>query len=172
MIQLRCTQKLLKEIGITKSEVSDISQGDSILGNWYANIFIVDRRKAIVFVNERTFLSFIVYSISKRNIKDIKEIFINKLCQLLSLEGFSKNDIENNMKGCEEIQYTVTNSKTVLGNVNDIVHLYKHSILYDGGLKSCNLSEIIAQINRTPQRNLNWSNSIETVKEIITMKTA
>jgi len=172
MIQLRCTQKLLKEIRITKSEVSDISQGDSILGNWYANIFSVDRRKAIVFVNEKTFLSFIVYGISKRNIKDIKEIFINVLCQLLSLESFSKNDIENTMKGCEEIQYTVTNSKTVLGNVNDIVKLYKHFILYEGGLKSCNLFEIIAKINRTPQRNLNWSNSIETVKEIITMRTA
>jgi len=99
-------------------------------------------------------------------------MLFNGLNQLLSLEGFSKNDIEKNMKGCEEIQYTTTNSKTVLGNVNDIVNLYKYSILYDGGLKSCNLSEIIAKINRTPHRNLNWATSIETVKEIMTMKTA
>lgn len=172
MIQLRCTQKLLKEIGIAKSELCNISQSDAILGNWYANIFIVDRRKAIVFVSERTFLSFIVYGVNKRNIQVINEMLFNGLSQLLSLEGFSKNDIEKNMKGCEEIQLTVTNSKTVLGNVNDIVNLYKYSILYDGGLKSCNLSEIITKINRTPQRNLNWATSIEIVKEIMTMKTA
>jgi hypothetical protein len=172
MIQLRCTQKLLKEIGIAKSELCNISHSDSILGNWYANIFIVDRRKAIVFVSERTFLSFIVYGVNKRNIKVINEIFINGLSQLLSLEGFSKNDIEKNIKRCEEIQFTTTNSKTVLGNVNDIVNSYKYYILYDGGLKSCNLSEIITKINRTPQRNLNWATSIETVKEIMTMKTA
>lgn len=172
MIQLRCTQKLLKEIGITKSDFCNICQSDSILGNWYANIFIIDRRKAIAFVNERTFLSFLIYGISKRNIKGIKELFINGLSQLLSLEGFTATDIENNIKGCAEIQYTITNSKTILGNVNDIVNLYKHFILSDGGMESCNLSEIIAQINRTPQRNLNWANSIETVKEIITMKTA
>jgi len=162
----------LKEIGITKSELSDISQGDSMLGNWYANIFTIDRRKAIVFVNERTLLSFIVYGINGKNIKDIKETFIIKLRQLLSFEGFTEKDIESHIKECQDIQYTTTNSKTILGNVNDLMSMYKYMILYEGGLESCNLTGIITDMNRTPQRNLNWATSIETVKEIITMKTA
>ena len=159
-------------MGITKSDLNDISQGDSTLGNWYVNIFTVDRRKAIVFVNERTLLSFIVYGINKKNIKEIKETFNRKLIQLLTIEGFNGKEVEHAIKGSEEIQFTTTNSKTILGNVTDIVNMYKYMIPYEGGLKSCNLTEIISQMNRTPQRNLNWAYSIDVVKEIITMKTA
>ena len=53
MLQLRITGKLQKEIGIKPDALSPISEHDTLLGNWYANIFTLDRRKTIIFVNEK-----------------------------------------------------------------------------------------------------------------------
>ena len=51
--------------------------------------------------------------------------------------------------------------------MNDIMSLYDHFIHYDGGLKQCDVGEIILQINRTPQKNLGCSNSITVVNELL-----
>jgi hypothetical protein len=83
------------------------------------------------------------------------------------MEGIETNKINKVFEGYDSYEFTKTNSKSVLGNMNDLVDLYKHSILYDGGLKYVDLGELIKQINRTPQRNLGWSNSIRIVKELL-----
>ncbi|MFL3646316.1 MAG: DUF6933 domain-containing protein [Cellvibrionales bacterium] len=54
MIQLRSTKKVQGFIGIRKNNLCEISERESSLGNWIANIFIQDRRKVMCFMNERT----------------------------------------------------------------------------------------------------------------------
>ena len=68
------------------------------------------------------------------------------------------------------LKYTKTNSKKVLGNMNDLMSLYKHYIYSDGGLKYCDLTDIIHRINKTPQRNIGWGYSIELAKELLQCK--
>ena len=54
--------------------------------------------------------------------------------------------------------------------MNDLVSLYKHSILYEGGFKNIDIGRLILDINRTPQKNIGWSYSIEVVKELLSEK--
>jgi hypothetical protein len=50
---------------------------------------------------------------------------------------------------------------------NDLTNLYKHFILSEGGFNNYDLNRIISKINRTPQRNLGWSNSVEIARELL-----
>ena len=167
MLQLRCTAKVQKELGIKPGELAEVKAGDSLLGNWYVNIFTVDRRKTFIFVNEKTLLSFIIFGVKKSNVKKTPEILLRGIDQLLAIEGFDTGKINSVFKGYESYEFTKTASKRILGNMNDLVGLYRHSILYDGGFKYVDIGELILRINRTPQRNLGWSSSIETVKELL-----
>ena len=169
MLQVRCTKKVQDALGLRQTDLSGIKEPDSILGNWYANLFTVDRRKTLIFMNERTLLSFIVYGMRKDNITDFKEYFHRGLRQLLMIENIGNEKIEEILAQYETIEFTRADSRTVLGNLNDLVNIYKYSIQYDGGLKECDLTSIICQMNRTPQRNLGWSYSVEILAELLKM---
>ncbi|MGD8572087.1 MAG: hypothetical protein PVH98_06460 [Gammaproteobacteria bacterium] len=166
-MQIRCTQKLLKEINIKKGELDDIEQADSLLGNWYANIFTLDRRKTIIFMNERTLASFIVFGIRKDNIKNFPLAFIHGVEQLLTTEGIEKPLIDKVLDQYRQITLTKTDNKSLIGNMNDLVNHYTYLVLDDGGLDHVDLADVIARINRTPQRNIGWLNSAKALNEIL-----
>ena len=166
-MQIRCTQKLLKQLNVKNNELADIEKPDSLLGNWYANIFTLDRRNTIIFMNERTLASFIIFGIRKDNIKDFPMAFTHGVEQLLSMEGVDQTVIDKVLEQYSQISLTKTDSKSLLGNMNDLVNLYTHFILSDGGFKFADLFEVIARINRTPQRNIGWLNSAKALNEIL-----
>lgn len=167
MFQLRCTGKVIKLLGLKPQDLFDVKTSDSLLGDWYVNEFFIDRRKTFIFMNERTLLSFIIYGIKKNKLEHFPAPLIKGLDQLLTIEGFEKEEIERAFAGYDKMQYTKTASKSVIGNMNDLVFLYKSFIESDGGLKVANIGEVILKINRTPQKNLGWAYSIEVVRELL-----
>lgn len=167
MLQIRCTQTVLWEFGLRPAEISAARDPDSLLGNWYVNLFTVDRRKTFLFINERTLLSFIIFGVKKSNVQKMPEVFLRGLDQVLALEGFDTAEIDRVFDGYETIEFTKTDSRRMLGNMNDLTSLYRHFILSDGGFDRCDLNEIISEINRSPQRNLEWSMSIEVVRDLL-----
>ena len=94
MFQLRCTGKVIKELGLKPNQLSEVKKPNSILGNWYVNLTTIDRRKTLIFVSERTLLSFMIFGVKKSNVGKIHTTFINGISQLLSIEGFSPEVID------------------------------------------------------------------------------
>jgi hypothetical protein len=172
MIQIRCTQKVIEQLRLKQEDLCDVKETSSLLGNWYTNLFILDRRKTLIFMSERTLLSFMIFGIRKANIKGLPIVFHNGLRQLLLIEELDNNVISNVVKDCREIEFTRTTSRSLIGNLNDLINLYKGLILTGGGLDSCDLDSIIKKINRTPQKNLGWANSAEIAREILSLKIA
>jgi hypothetical protein len=156
-----------EELRLKPDDICDVKNPDSLLGNWYVNLFVVDRRKAFLFMNERTFLSFIGFGIKKSNIQKMQELFLKGLGEFLASERFGISAINNVLAGYGSIELTKTNSRGMLGTMNDLAVLYKHFILSEGGFENCDLSRIISKINRTPQRNLGWSNPVEIARELL-----
>ena len=170
MLQIRCTKKVLDAIGIKQKGLGSIKEADSLLGNWYANLFSADRRKIIIFMNEKTLLSFVIVGVRKDNIKKIIEMFCGGLEQILTLEGIDAAKIEEVLAEYEDVEFTKTESRSVLGNLNELVNLYKHHIYYNEGLKYCDLTDIIYRINRMPQRNIDWKYSIDALNELLAVE--
>jgi len=167
MLQLRCTGKVIKTLGLKTNDLSEITESDTILGNWYINEFSLDRRKWFIFMNENSLLSFVIFGIKKSNLVSFPEPFIKGFDQLLCLEGFDAQSLVKALTGYDEIQYTKTASKSVLGNLNNITNMYKHIIRMKGGLQHTDIGEVIFRVNRMPQRNLDWKCSIEVVNELL-----
>jgi len=65
------------------------------------------------------------------------------------------------------MEITPTNSRKLLGNMNDLIYLYQSLITAEGGLTHCDMTSIIMNINRTPQRVLGWENSITVTKALL-----
>lgn len=167
MLQLKCTQKVLKELGIKPSAARAAREPNSRLGHWYVNLFTVDRRKTFLFMNERTFLSFVTFGIKKSNVQEMPAVFLRGLVQLLMLEEFKPAEIERALTGYETYEIVPTDSRKVLGNMNELMFHYQHHILWEGGFRSCSLDGILHRVNNMPQRNIGWAYSTTVTRELL-----
>ena len=146
---------------------AEIAEANTLLGHWLVNLINIERRKALVFMNERSLLSFVVCGITQANTKDLGEVFSAGFNDLLAHENFGGELITKIFADYHAVEYTKTQSRSLLGNLNDLGHQYKILIPHHGGLNGCNLNEVIALVNRMPQSNLGWTYSIESFKKLI-----
>lgn len=167
MYQLRCTKKAQNALGLKAVDLSEPKYENFVLGNWYVNNFTDNRRKCLLFMEEKTLASFVLVGLRKEHIKDIGKIFKNGVVQLLELENFPLEVVFAFKNAPEHVVFTKTASKKLLGNMNDLMSLYRHFIYNEGGVTNCDLCAISMKLNRTPQRSLNWRFSIDAVHETL-----
>ena len=69
----------------------------------------------------------------------------------------------------EKIVLTKNSSSSLLGSMNDLVFLYTHFVLSEGGLKHANLNDVIFSIIRTLQINLDGLDSASLIRKLTTV---
>lgn len=164
---LHCTKKVRDFTGIDMEPSSDHSVPPPSLGNWYVHMFTVDRRKTLVFLSDTTLLSFVTFGIKKSNSSDLRVLFLLGLKQLLWVEEVPDEKIEQVVSEYGSISYAKASDRTALGHMNDRVDRYKYRILDDGGFASCDVALMIHDMNRLPERKLNWRVPVEAMRKII-----
>lgn len=166
MLQIRCTRKLLEELGLPDTKIAGINSADTLLGNWYANVLRIGLEKCVLVMNEKTLYSFILPWAFRNEPDKFRAAFIDGLRQALEAEWVEPNDIERVIKEYERIEFTTTESKRLLGNMNDLAKQYEYYVSEAGGVKSRHLAKAVRKANQTPQRNLDWRNSEETLERL------
>lgn len=165
---LRCTAKLLKEMGVSKEDIVDTQSQPFIFGDWYANLFFLSRKKNLIFTNARTLFTFISFEVNRSQISNIGELFRRKLGKVLLDEDFDGATIQRIINERKEVHIARTQDKSVLGIMVDHVKNVRWMIEErEGGWNPCNLSEIIKQLNRTPLLTKEFTYSIEELKRIL-----
>jgi hypothetical protein len=167
MHYLKCTKLVRDFTGIIPESISPAIDDSTDLGSWYVNMFTVDRRKTLIFMNERTLMSFVAYGVKKSNCSDLRPVFLHGVEQLLQMEEVPYDRIVQIVDEYADIRYVKTDSRSALGSMNDLVEHYKYSILDQGGFSYCDLYESIYYANRTPQRKLGWRYSVDAMHEIL-----
>ncbi len=167
MLQLKCTRKVLTALGLKPPVGLEAREPDTRLGHWYVNLFTVDRRKTFLFMNERTLLSFVIFGIKKSNVQEMPAVFLRGLVQLLTLEGFKPPETERALAGYGSVEIVATDSRKLLGNMNDLMFHYCHHILWEGGFRACNLNDILHRVNNMPQRNIGWAYPVNMARELL-----
>jgi len=147
---IRCTKKLQKEVGLKQSELCDDEPRFSYLGPWHANLLHIDRRKCVLFVNDNTLFNFIAPDVSRAQIKQLDKLFRNYLLCVLADAGIAEASRVNILSEYDEVGFANTNSKSVLGSMNDLAFHYKYHILEAGGVHSPAVPEIIRRLNHMP----------------------
>jgi hypothetical protein len=169
MPTLKCTKKVQTYLNLKPIDLAEPVQNEEGLGAWYVNLFYVDRQKCIVFMNEKTLLSFLLFGFDRASSpkEELPEQCINGIIQLLTMEDFPNDSIGALLTYSQNFRYMKTTDRKTLGNMNDLIYLYESMILAQGGLQYCDLTGIIREINRTPQRNIDWEYPIDKAKVVL-----
>ena len=149
---IRCTAKLVKEMGRSKSSLVEDQPQFSYLGQWHANLVYIKGRKCILFANDRILVNFIVPDVRRAEIRELDEMFRTSFQCVLSHEAFPQDLVEKIMSEYSEIGIGKSNNRSVLGSLNDLMFHYEHSILGSGGPHSPEVPAIISRLNRMPMR--------------------
>jgi len=161
---IRCTKKLQKEMGLKPSDLCAEEPRFSYLGPWHANLIHIDRRKCVLFVNDKTLFNFIVPDLSKAKIRDLDKLFKNYLSCVLADAGIAEADRGRILSEYDDVGFAKTSSKSVLGSMNDLAFHYKYSIQEAGGVHSPAVPEIIRRLNRMPMGALKYVFPIEALR--------
>jgi len=161
---IRCTKKLQKEIGLKNSDLISNEPCDSYLGSWHANLIYIDRRKCVLFVNDRTLFNFIVPDVLRAQIRNLKKLFKEYLQSVLSEIGIMESEIQKILSEYSKVEYAKANNKSVLGSMNDLAFHYKYHILEAGGVHSYAVPSIIKNLNHMPMGAIDYAYPIDLIR--------
>ena len=153
-------------MGLKQSDLREEEPRFSYLGPWHANLVHIDRRKCVLFVNDKTLFNFIVPEMSRAQIRELEKHFKGNLGCVLADVGIAEADRVRILSECCEVGFANTNNKSVLGSTNDLAFHYKYSILEAGGVHSPAVPGIIRRLNRMPMGALKHVFPIEALKAI------
>ncbi|MFC1965576.1 DUF6933 domain-containing protein [Chloroflexota bacterium] len=161
---IRCTAKLLAEL---KTKPTNGLSQSSAWCDWHANLLWVDRKKCVLFTNNPTLYSFFLPSIKKSILKNFEEVFRLSLFKSLIAEGFAEPQVEYVLRQHQHIVIAKTNSRSILGSMNDLAFQIKSMISATGGLANADLSEINRHLNRIPMSAIKYKVSIDELKRLL-----
>jgi len=158
---IRCTAKLLEEIG--SRQLTEPGQSPS-LWDWHANLLRIERKKLVLFTNDQTLYSFFVRFVKRPLLSDFIEVFRLGLFRNLMGDGFTEQQIEYALRDYRNVMISKTNSRSVLGSMNDLAFQLKCLIEAMGGLDRADLSEVSRRLNRIPMSAIKYHFSIDELK--------
>jgi hypothetical protein len=167
MLYLKCTKAVQKFIGLGPEDLLTPVNEQTGFGSWYGHMFTAARRKHLLFMSERTLLSFIVCGFKRSNSKQLSDIFLGGLSQLLTLENIPSVQIERVLDGYRQVAFSNTDSRASVGVMNDLVAHYRYSGIWDDSPEIRDVGKAIHLVNRLPQRTLNWSKAVEHTRRIL-----
>lgn len=148
MLILHCTKKLQSFLKISKTSLVDTDTHVEGLGSWHLNIIELDRHLCVIAAHDQTLFNFLIADLPRMNANQFVELFKSYLGCILVEEGFSQDWIAEQMTGFNEVGFSNTNSRQMLGCLNELSFMYSYQIEGEGGVHTPMLPEIIKKLNR------------------------
>lgn len=147
MLVLRCTKKLQTALKLKKTDLVDASVETSNFCSWHLNLIEIDGRPCLLVANDQTLFNFLIANVPQLDATQLIQLFKSYLHCVLAEEGFEQTFIQNLMTDFGEVRFANTNSRRVLGSLNELAFFYLCH-LEDEGIHSPRLPEIIKKMNR------------------------
>jgi len=162
MPRFKCTRKLLKALGV--EPVAQPDAQPTILGDWYGNLLSIARRHVVLFTNESTLYSFAVLGVRRVELRNIGNVFVEHLRLNLAHEDIPVEVIARVEAAYRVMGIARTDSRSVLGSMNDLAVLLEQYLL-DPGMKKLDVRDINKELNRTPHKPLGWKCAADVLHE-------
>lgn len=155
MIILRLTKDLLKDMKI--APVEEIHAAS--LFSWHVNIYNLNKRKHIVFVNDLTRLAIIIDGIRTGQIERLKDKFMLTIREYLLQEGVHESWIHIYLEHGTEIVLSKTNNRSVLGTMKEVTWFIEDDFIHN--------IERLKWLNRRIHKPIDYKEPIAFFKESI-----
>ena len=164
---IRCTAKLLKEIGMARADLVEKASSESSLGEWYAHLFFLSRRKCVLFTHAKTYYGFVAYGLKREDICNLDEVFRKNLGFRLYEDGFSPDAIKKAIAAADTIVYGRTIDRRVLGVMNQMIYEFGACLDRHGFVTAGTLKGAADLLPCTPhKRDPNWHDYIIPLEEM------
>ncbi len=161
MAIIKCTAKLLNELGAKPTTAQDQPRG---LSDWHANLLGLERKKYVLFTNDQTLYSFLVRWVRTPRLADFFERFRLGLFTSLMSERFEDAQIGYVLSGHLQVIISKTNSRSVLGSMNELAFQIE-SMIRVSRLADTDLLQVNQQLNRIPMSAIKYNFSIREMKQ-------
>ena len=123
MYTIRCTQKLLKRLGAKRGVATAPS---TALGDWYANLLRFGSTQMVLCTSERSLLSVVLPA---RGLKTgLANSLSDGVAAVLAGIGAPRACIDQELRHMQEHAVAGTESRVVLGSMNDFAVAIDHSL--------------------------------------------
>ena len=116
MLTFRCTQRVLRRLGI--ETIADAPVSTTRLGDWYINLLLARRHRLLIFVSEPTLLSVFI---PVKELSTLIPRFRRGLAEVLQALGAPIHAIEAETSDMETVVFAATVNRSVLGSMNDLI---------------------------------------------------
>jgi len=131
MQMIRCTQKLLKKLPVVLANDDMVMPPASC---WHANLIRIDHYDCLLITHDTTLFSLFMPHMIKQDFQRFTQLFGRVLFKAMLHFDFSQAQIECMLDGSREIQLAKTNSRSVLGSMNDMKQMINHTAFLHGGI--------------------------------------
>ena len=129
---LRCTAKILTLLGARPRDLVTIEPGDQ---DWYANLLWLDGRKCLLLAHAGTLFAIFVPDIRKPDLMPIGPYVVRFIHKELEAESFPLDRL--GALDSRSIALAKTESRTVLGYMNEMARFCEYAVGDAGGLARC-----------------------------------
>jgi len=125
---IQCTKNLLDVL-----ERKPVTyEGENLLFSWHANLIILNRRKTMVFVNDKNRYVVVLYGLKAKDFRRFDEVILNAIRLVLLDECIDEEIVEEYIRQAGKVVYGKTKNSIYVGKMNaacNVVYLYEDLLL-------------------------------------------
>lgn len=120
---IQCTKALLDKLKINKDNLKTLEGQISSdnLWAWHANLVNIDRRKAIILMNNKTRYSVVIYRPKPKDYARMKDLIQEAITAALRVEGVGEDVITSYFTAGGEIKFSKTADRSTVAKLNRAV---------------------------------------------------
>ena len=145
---ISCTKKLADAFKIKVFEVVPLRRDP--LYEWHANLFVYQRRKGVIVMNNLTRYSVVMYGLKAEHFKKFDELVLSAIEQTFRAEGFSDEVISNYVRTCSRVIYAKSSDRSILGQINDVLYMMQYHMEDYLPTDTVFMIELSKKMSRTP----------------------
>jgi hypothetical protein len=173
-MNLYCSKKLETFMGHIK--MASPTNESSALGDWNGHLFAIDRKKWLIFMNNKTCYSVILKNVLKKEVRDFGLVFKERLIRQLDhdLKITERQEIRLRTDLADVVLRKSNNDKKIIGTINHHVDNLKYNY-YQAGRENWDEVRIAANLNdylvgtkiAVDRRSQDYFRPIELMKELL-----
>lgn len=169
MPTIHLTQKLQKEIGMKLVDLVQVEESDTPFAEWYAHVFLINRKKQVIFVERQTLFSFTLPNVSCKDLRErLPELFEKGLGKALFVEGASGEVVKAVMEVCRgKIHFAKTQNRQMIASTTEFIRHYSWSVEDDYSAQEADQRNRRLPVRGFPDKTLKYKCPIEVFAQAV-----
>lgn len=165
MAYLRCTKKLLKQMGLDGAVQAREDTSTETVDDWYAYLKWLEGRKCVLFTNVGTLYPFIVLDARKAQLKKLPELFLAEYQRNLEYLGATRDQIARELSITHDLAIGKSQNQRILGSMND--YAFQADVFVDalGGIRKADSLLVSERLGQAPMSVIGYSCGISELRK-------